>query len=248
MKLYQVEVDAIQAWLNTMMSKAPNTRKFKLRVLAAVIEYAAKRRWTRERNPCKDVRVGDIGGQRWDLRALDIDEVRRLLAVADQHRPDVANLIRIEVYCGVRVGEARAIRWNDIADGRLRIDEHMNQEGCVSVPKSQAGVRVVPLGPICIARPEGTKDTDFVFDIPYETIRYHVRHCLDAAGIKVGKGWCTHGFRRTHATLMKAAGARALAEQLGHATEQMSEHYVRESFADHAAAVGRIAKMIERVM
>ena len=39
-------------------------------------------------------------------------------------------------------------------------------------------------------------------------------------------------------------GARAMAVQMGHATEAMSDHYVRESFGDHAAAVGRLADWV----
>jgi len=46
---------------------------------------------------------------------------------------------------------------------------------------------------------------------------------------------------------MKQAGARALADQLGHANEAMSDRYVREHFADHAAAVGRMVAMVERI-
>jgi integrase len=50
--------------------------------------------------------------------------------------------------------------------------------------------------------------------------------------------------RRTHATLMDATGARDLREQLGHASDEMTEHYIRKSFDDHQSQVMRLAALV----
>ncbi len=96
-------------------------------------------------NPAKGIQVADDGaGRRRNTRALTLDEIRRLLAAADAcHWTDLQQMIRIGIFCGLRIGEILALRWSDVQGGVLRVVRSQSQ-GCRTMvaPKSRAGWRV----------------------------------------------------------------------------------------------------------
>ena len=94
-----------------------------------------------------------------------------------------------------------------------------------------------------MTRPEGAKDGDRIFPYEYNYVYRLLKEALTAAGITL-TGTACHAPRRTHATLMDAAGARDLREQMGHADEAMTGVYIRKSFADHQEKAMRVAEML----
>jgi integrase len=95
-----------------------------------------------------------------DIPALD--EIRRLLAAAKPHwRP----LLVAAVFTGLRASELRGLRWRDVdlKRGELHVRQRVDRYNAVGAPKSSAGSRTVPIGPMVVntlrqwklARPTG---------------------------------------------------------------------------------------------
>jgi len=69
------------------------------------------------------------------------------LAQKPDARYDYSGLIRVLVLTGLRVSEALALRKQDIdlLGGRLFVRHSLGRDGSLGLPKTAAGVRVVPL-------------------------------------------------------------------------------------------------------
>lgn len=78
------------------------------------------------------------------------DMLREILGRAD--RSNVAGarpLIYLMIYTGLRVSELRALQWKDINfdRGTLSVRRRANNRGVLGPPKSEAGIRTIPLSP-----------------------------------------------------------------------------------------------------
>ena len=75
------------------------------------------------------------------------DEIRRMLAAAPERaRP----LLVTAALAGLRASELRGLRWEDIdfKRGELHVWQRADRYGVIGQPKSRAGTRTVPLGPM----------------------------------------------------------------------------------------------------
>lgn len=77
------------------------------------------------------------------------DEVRRMLAAA---RPRWRPLLVTAVFTGLRASELRGLRWEDVdlKQGELRVRQRADLYNQIGRPKSRAGSRTVPLGPMVV--------------------------------------------------------------------------------------------------
>jgi len=126
----------------------------------------------------------------------------------------------------------------------LNVTKSRSQRGAITTePKSQAGRRVVPLGPVMLRRPDGAADGARIFPVEYNGLLRRMQALFKAAGVQIS-GTTFHVLRRTYATMRKSAGSGTLREAMGHSAESMSMLYVRESFADDEAAAMRMAEMV----
>lgn len=192
---------------------------------------------------------------RQPLRFLTVDEVTRLLRALEE--PE-RTLVLTAVLTGMRIGELLALRWRNVDFERkiIRVREAV-YEGHNSTPKTQGGIRDVPIGP---ALEEAlhqhsawsrTSDDSLVFSSrsgthlrPGNLLRRHLQAAC--AKVKLPRfSW--HDFRRTHATLLSDMGEplKTAQAQLGHASlSTTAELYAQAVPASQRAAIERLEKTV----
>ena len=184
---------------------------------------------------------------------------RRVLSPPDFHRLVAAlrqpyrTVVMLAVLGGLRRGELAALRWRDIRQGEVTIDDSV-YNGQLGSPKTPKSKREVSIGPLTqkameewrsVARFKGPDD--FMFAIRTNTpIDLHTavpRHIKPAAlriGIPV-VSW--HDLRHTYTTWGRRAGIKAetMRDQLGHSSVLMTLDVY-----SHAQDRATEAAMIER--
>lgn len=171
-----------------------------------------------------------------------------------------ALLLLLVVHTGLRLGEASALRWSDVVvdDGNYYLSVErsvswVNDAPVVGPPKTEAGVRLIPLTPeaIRILNHRGAGDPEaLVFStrdggyLRRKVVQKSRTSILQAIGAET----TTHGLRRTFSTRLWEAGVKdkLRAQIMGHASVIMTDDvYVT---ADHrmAAASLRGAKIGDR--
>ena len=170
-------------------------------------------------------------------------------------RAPYSTAVTVAVLTGLRRGELEALRWSDIGDTSIRVDEAVYR-GTIGTPKTARSMRTVETGLVVNeALDQWRQQTrfrgpeDFVFAVRTNTpIDLHAvvaRH-LHPACAKINLppvSW--HDFRHTYATWSRRVGLRAeaLRAQLGHASIQTtldiySHADEAEGFADLLEAYG----------
>ena len=121
------------------------------------------------------------------------DEIRAILAAAE---PRVRPLLLTAVFTGLRSSELRGLRWSDVdlKQGELHVRQRADRYGVIGKPKSAAGHRTVPLGPMVLnvlrewrlACPKG--EHNLVFPTPSGGISLHnnVVRALTASAVAAG--------------------------------------------------------------
>jgi integrase len=77
------------------------------------------------------------------------DEIKRILAaVTGRARPFIVTA----TFTGLRGSELRGLRWSDIdfKASTLHVRQRADRYGVIGLPKSRAGTRVIPLGPMVV--------------------------------------------------------------------------------------------------
>jgi integrase len=155
------------------------------------------------------------------------EEISELIASSERvaRRPDsrydYSPLIRVLVLLGLRIGEAQALRVQDVdlLGGFLRVRHSWGRAGHLGPTKTNAGLRNVPLGPGLVELfaqiiPREAEQEHFVFHAlgnPYRPVSYwnfRKRGFLPAlteAGL-AGKGITVHGLRSTAVSIYAARG------------------------------------------
>jgi integrase len=127
------------------------------------------------------------------------DEIKAILAAAGQR---VRPLLLTAIFTGLRSSELRGLRWSDVdfKCGELHVRQRADRYGVIGKPKSAAGHRTVPLGPMVLnvlrewklACPKG--EHNLVFPTPSGGISLHnnvvraLTASVRAAGLTVAKG------------------------------------------------------------
>jgi integrase len=76
------------------------------------------------------------------------DEIRAIIAAAGTWRP----LLMTAIFAGLRASELRGLRWEDVdlKRGQLHVRQRADRYNVMGKPKSKAGDRIVPLGPLVL--------------------------------------------------------------------------------------------------
>ena len=128
---------------------APRTRAKALWILRSVLELA-RTDGAFARNPAEGVKVTTppvkVG------RALSDDQLREVLAAAEDADSRSAALVWVLAMAGLRVGEVFALKRGDVdlAAGTLRVAGSMSRREGLRGPKTKAGERTIPI-PIGLA-------------------------------------------------------------------------------------------------
>ncbi len=209
----------------------------------------AQRRGRVAQNVARDV---SIGIDKRDKRKLEVgvdiptrEEIKRILETATGRlRP----LLVTAVFTGLRASELRGLRWDDVdlKKAELHVRQRADRYMAIGQPKSRAGERTIPIGPMVVntlrqwklACPKG--ELGLVFPSPSGRIEHHknvvraLRPVLIAAGLtdQAGKpkytglhalrhfyaSWCLN--RRDDGGL--ELPAKLVQERLGHASIMMT--------------------------
>lgn len=186
------------------------------------------------------IRLLRVGPQRFDY--LRPDEVAAMLA--DGSEPRWADLVRFALRTGLRLGELRALRWEDVdmAD-RTIVVRRSRTRNYETSPKNHRE-RVVPLAPDVAALLERrVSRSGYVFassvGTPLGETRMH--RALERLCARVGLrriGW--HALRHTFATelVRRCAPLPVVKELLGHATIEMTMRYAHVAPSSLRDAIG----------
>jgi integrase len=76
------------------------------------------------------------------------DEIKAIINAAGPHKP----LLMTAAFAGLRASELRGLRWSDVdlKKGELHVRQRADRYNAIGKPKSTAGIRSVPLGPLLL--------------------------------------------------------------------------------------------------
>lgn len=207
------------------------------------------------RNPANGVLLPEKKAVR-EKHVLSPEQISRLLMALPEPSRTISLL---GVLTGLRIGEMLGLRWKDVRfDSReIRIEQAWYR-GSFGTPKTKASKRTIPLPdavhvPLMRIRGKQKSQTEdsLVFQTrngtPYsDTNLLHKQ--LKPVGRKLGMPWLSwHALRRTHATLLQAAGAslRDAQAQLGHTKMSTTlEIYTLPLPAHQREAVERLSQLV----
>jgi len=224
----------IAAWLSEI-DRSPSIVHRAYGVLNGILKQAVKD-GRLARNPAAGVESLPRRRTRRMRRYLTQEELRRVADASGSHRSLVLTL----GYCGLRWGEAIALKVGDVDFERRRITVErsaveVHGEIHLSTPKTDASTRLVPLPAIVIdslrAEMEGRHPTDLVFPGSDGDYMRRVRasagskswwkSALKAAGVET---MVIHDLRHTAASIAVNAGGnvKSVQRMLGHASAAMT--------------------------
>jgi integrase len=137
--------------------RTPAMVRYIVRSLGALLADAQERGLT-IRNPVRELRRNRKRGNGRDHRkkklkiGVDIPtpaEIKQIVNAASRHwRP----LILTAIFTGLRASELRGLRWDDVdlKKGELHVTQRADRFNEIGKPKSEAGVRTVPLTPMVL--------------------------------------------------------------------------------------------------
>jgi integrase len=164
-----------------------------------------------DRNPATAIRTNGARVKRCrEERALTRDQLTRLLAGI----PELGDrlLIQFVAETGLRISEAVALRWCDVAGSRVRVHRR-HRKGRMGDPKTEAGTRQVPVSTGMAqalwqhrGRSQWVADTDLIWPNSIGQPRDYGNlygRLLKPAARRAGLPWVSwHTLRRTCATLL----------------------------------------------
>jgi integrase len=192
------------------------------------------------------------------------DEIKAILAAAG---PRMRPLLVTAIFTGLRSSELRGLRWSDVdlKHGELHVHQRADRYGVIGEPKSAAGHRTVPLGPMVrnvlrewkLACPKG--EHNLVFPTPSGGIALHnnvvraLMAAVRAAGLITANGepkytgphalrhffasWCINPLDRGGQGL----APKVVQQLLGHSTLAMTVDTYGHLFAPDKDAHKRLA-------
>ena len=234
----------IAAWLSEI-DRSPSIVHRAYGVLNGILKQAVKD-GRLGRNPATGVDSLPRRRTRRIRRYLTQEELRRVADASGAHRALVLTL----GYCGLRWGEAAALRVADVDLDTRRITVHrsaveVHGQLHISTPKTDAGTRLVPLPAIVVdaLRPEllGRRPSALVFPGPTGDYMRRVRAsagskswwktALATAGVET---MVLHDLRHTAASIAVNAGGnvKSVQRMLGHASAAMTLDRYADLFDD----------------
>lgn len=190
-----------------------------------------------------------------ESRVMTSEEVKKCLACFDDRRAGI--IVKLALLVGLRPGEIFALRCGKVQEGYAEISERIYRND-LDLPKSRHSVRKAALPAQLyhellrwiIALPD-PNDNAWVFPSEKGTTpvakdnvwRRDIQPKLDAIGL----GWVNfHVFRRTHATLMREAGAdpKLVADNMGHTVDVNQNVYTQTPFPMRKEAVDTLASRV----
>lgn len=182
------------------------------------------------RNPCEHIKKPRA--EHKEIEFLTPEEIRLLLDYVEaKHYPLILTLATT----GLRIGEALALRWGDIAfaNSTLHVRRSVTR-GRVSEPKSSHSIRAVAMPPILVKTLKLHKlrctpsENDYCFPssngTPMNSNNIYNRVLLPALRRAGLRHVCLHSLRHSYASILIAQGEnlKFVQSQLGHSSIQVT--------------------------
>lgn len=214
----------------------------RLRVLAAILYYAAARGWR-----SRDVDFSDLMGgyEPPDRRAYSVEQIRRIWEESLAGFPDATHetvaaldVIRLLTIVPLRAQEATGLRWDEVDFEARRLP----------LADSKVGARVVPACRLAVELLRSrARDSDWVFpsrrrrgrSVHYNTVRKAFVRILESAGITHGT---PHSLRASWSTHAMRIGIpyRVIQVTLGHSKRSTTDDYLFVSDQDLDVAAEKV--------
>lgn len=241
-RLREVSVGLVDRHLNAVKAKHGNAVAKTTKTVLSGICNLACRHDAMLTNPCRD--VGRISTKpKKAPRSLELAEIREIREWLAGDRKandrDLPDLVDFMLATGLRIGEACAVRWQDVDLDHGTVEVvgtvlRIKGQGLIlkPSPKSEAGERILelPTWAVEMLYQRAVHDGGhYVFPAPLACgLRdpANTRRGIREAFAEMGRpGLTSHIFRKTVASLMDSAGltARAAADQLGHSKVSMTQ-------------------------
>ena len=252
------------------LGRKNETIKNYVNLLHAIFGTAVRRGLARENVVARADNVPSGSDSDGVIRYLRMEDVEALMRAEldDDLGQTMRTIYLVATMTGLRLGEIRALRWEDIdfAAQKIRV-ERSYSGGRLTRPKSRGSQRAVPM-PTRVAqalaqhsqRSHYAADDDLVFCHPHhgsylsgQTIRARYKNALAAGGVRKVR---FHDLRHTYGTLMASTGVplRVLQGLMGHASYSTTEIYAKWApdqtaelaFAERAFAPSRRDEALDR--
>lgn len=172
-------------------------------------------------------------------RALSVEQVAALFVEADRDSsaPYAGLLARTLAWTGLRVGEAAAIKWED-----LDLDDDWVN---VADSKTDTGIRTVPI-PSVLSDAFRRRKAQSNLPGPLSSRVNWAREVFTRLSKRLGYKVTPHDLRRTYVTLLRRANVDALVARtvVGHANEEETARYFRPSKDDKRSLLRAIDKVV----
>jgi len=211
--------------------------------------------------------------ERVEVRAPSLDEVRALIAMADELDPSFAAVLRLVAATGMRRGEVCALRWTDIdlSAGTVRIGQSVvaaKGGAILKSPKTRASIRTVAIDPDTVSKIKQRQlaqrslamacgmtlePESFVFSSepggltpPHPDVMSHTFAAVRTRG-KVAADVHMHSLRHFHATVLDPVISEAQKQsRLGWSTVKMARHYTDSVPEEDRRAAAHVGKMLSK--
>jgi integrase len=221
------------------------TVNHRIKTLRSIFEFAVRQRYVWE-NPATHVK-GIRNNEPRVRRPFTIEEVRKLLAVAD---PEWATLIKLGLYTGQRLGDLARLTWAnvDLQRGVIELVTRKTEKRVV-IPmaptladhlrsfKKPSAAPDAPVNPIAFKAEQsccgrvGTLSNRFAFLMAKAELRaaapHHILLNRGRDGKRQRNALSFHCLRHTAVTLLKEAGVPQAVTMalIGHDSPEISQHY-----------------------
>jgi integrase len=151
--LQKVQPSQVRAALDNLRGYSLRTQRWVRQKLHTLFEDALDMELI-HRNPVKPVKIKARGQPKKAGRALELPETQALLTALDAHPdPRTALSLRLMLACGLRLGEALGLQWQDIdlQEGSLTVRRAWSAYR-LTTPKTASSTRTVPIPAVTFQR------------------------------------------------------------------------------------------------
>ncbi|ANK59855.1 tyrosine-type recombinase/integrase [Loigolactobacillus backii] len=223
----------------------------------SALRYAVDEDKLIDNNPLDHIKLPKINYKDKKIKFYTREQLNQLLDFMKTHKDGKWELSKqyyvlfgLLSHTGLRLGEALALKWSDINDDRLTVDENLHYDyhnnASLTTPKTESSYRTILIDKFTqdllhqqkknrlevlvryknFKRPSG-EFSDLIFynangnPLRHSVVRDYMKGVCKLAGVPQ---LSPHAFRHTHAVLLLESGAniKAVSERLGHATIDMT--------------------------
>lgn len=142
--LKDVRTFHVQGWLDAIATPGTlgrNSLKHIKTFLSAVFKLAKQQGYYSGENPVRDTATFPKAAEPQETYAYDLTEIQQMLSVMPE---PAATIFAVAAFTGLRRGELQGLRWEDYADGEIRVSRAI-WEGHVNDPKTGRSKGAVPV-------------------------------------------------------------------------------------------------------